>query len=217
MATYLSVKKNKHLQIYLHPYLFNDELDNLPPYMEIIKSDDVKIFNNKIKNSFRSITGMCSGLHAEHIKGSMMTSAMIIYFYSQNKLLGMVALNLEDDKIHIETICTNTKSVSGAGRFLMDTVNYIGTRVGKNKITLDAVDQAIPFYEKLNFTKTGEKDVEKNTTPMEIEIKSVSLESVPNMLSLRKSMRKSMQKSMQKSASAKGTRRQRHHHHHHPA
>ena len=29
----------------MHPYLFNDKLDNLPPYMEIIKSDDVKIFN----------------------------------------------------------------------------------------------------------------------------------------------------------------------------
>ena len=212
-TTYLSVKKNKHLQIYLHPYLFNDELDNLPPYMEIIKSDDVKIFNNKIKNSFGAITGMCSGLNKEHLKYTLLTSAIMIYFYSQNKLLGMVALNSEDDKMHIETICTNTKSVSGAGRFLMDMVNYIGTRLGKSKITLDAVDQAIPFYEKLNFTKTGEKDVEKNTTPMKIEIKPVSLESVPNMLSLRKSMRKSLQKS----ASAKGTRRRRHpqrHHHH---
>ena len=214
MTTYLSVKKNKHLQIYLHPYLFNDELDNLPPYMEIIKSDDVKFFNNQIKKSFGSITGMCSVLNKEHLKYTLLTSAIMIYFYSQNKLLGMVALNSEDDKIHIETICTNTKSVSGAGRFLMDMVNYIGTRLGKSKITLDAVDQAIPFYEKLNFTKTGEKDVEKNTTPMKIEIKPVSLESVPNMLSLRKSMRKSLQKS----ASAKGTRRRRHpqrHHHHH--
>ena len=211
MATYLSVKKNKHLQIYLHPYMFSDELDNLPPYMEIVKSDDVKIFNNKIKNSFSAITGMCSGLNTEHLKYTLLTSGMIIFFYSQHKLLGMVALILEDDKMHIETICTNTKSVSGAGRFLMDTVNYIGSRLGKNKITLDAVDQAIPFYEKLNFT-SGEKDVEKNTTPMEIEIKPVSLESVPNMLSLRKSMRKSMQKSR----SAKGTtRRRRHHHHHH--
>jgi hypothetical protein len=192
--------------------MFSDELDNLPPYMEIVKPDDVKIFNNKIKNSFSAITSMCSGLNTEHLKYTLLTSGMIIYFYSQHKLLGIVALILEDDKMHIETICTNTKSVSGAGRFLMDTVNYIGSRLGKNKITLDAVDQAIPFYEKLNFTKTGEKDIEKNTTPMEIEIKPVSLESVPNMLSLRKSMRKSMQKSR----SAKGTtRRRRHHHHHH--
>jgi hypothetical protein len=215
MATYLSVKKNKHLQIYLHPYMFSDELDNLPPYMEIVKPDDVKIFNNKIKNSFSAITGMCSGLNTDYLKYNLLTSTMIIYFYSQRKLLGMIALILEDDNMHIETICTNTKSVSGAGRFLMDTVNYIGSRLGKNKITLDAIDQAIPFYEKLNFT-SGEKDFEKNTTPMEIEIKPVSLESVPNMLSLRKSMRKSLQKSLQKSRSAKGTtRRRRHRRHHH--
>ena len=178
---------NKHLQFFIHPYLFegNTEnvLDYMPDYVEIIKPS-IGSFNRKINSSLKKIESMCVGLNEEHLKYSLMISPIVVYLYSNKKIHGILALNPTDDKIHIEIVCTNKQQYKYIGTFLLEVVNEVGNKLGKNIISLDAVEQAIPFYEKMGFTK-----IVNNTTPMHKPISKRTLRTVRNILSLRRSRR----------------------------
>ncbi len=183
---------NKHIQIFLHPYLFDGELDGLPNYIKVMKLVE-KVHNHQITSKLYNIAGMCAGLDEEHVKGSLLTCHFVVFFYSNNnKLVGIMGCNLKDDvsSIHVDIVCTNSNEYAGIGTYLIELANYIGYRLGKTTLTLDAVHQAIPFYNKLGFINTSENSAEDNTVSMEKQIEPRDLPVLPRIVLLRQSTRK---------------------------
>lgn len=175
---------DKHLQIFLHPYLFEEDVIDMPDYVEIIKPN-ISGFNRKINSTIKKIEKICTGLNEEHLKYSLLISPIVAFLYSGREIYGILALNPNDDKIHIEIICTNKSDYKYIGTYLLNIVNEIGIQLKKNIISLDSVEQAIPFYEKMGFTK-----IVNNTTPMIKPIETTKMLSVKNTLSLRRSNRR---------------------------
>ncbi len=174
---------NKHIQIFLHPYLFEGSLDGLPGYFEIIEPG-VTGFNNKITRQIKKIETMCDGLDEEHLKYSLMTCQMVLFFYSGKEIHGIMGLNANEDKLHIEIVCTNNTLYKGIGTFLIDVANEIAVIMNKTVLTLDSVKNAVPFYQKMGF-----KDIKRNTIPMDKIVVKKPLKALENTLFLRRSRR----------------------------
>lgn len=174
---------NKHIQIFLHPYLFEGSLNGLPGYFEIIEPG-VTGFNNKITRQIKKIETLCDGLDEEHLKYSLMTCQMVLFFYSGKEIHGIMGLNANEDKLHIEIVCTNNTLYKGIGTFLIDVANEIAVIMNKTVLTLDSVKNAVPFYQKMGF-----KDIKRNTIPMDKIVVKKPLKALENTLFLRRSRR----------------------------
>lgn len=180
----INIMPNKSIQIFLHPYLFEGSLENMPNYIEVV-SPDVAVFDAQIHKYMNNIEQMCSGLNEDHIKYALMTSSIIVYLYSNRKINGMMALNGDGDALHVDIICTNSAHYKNIGTYLMDVANMIALQLGKTTITLDAVDQAIPFYQRIGFYLLHKED----SNAMQKAVESKPLPSISNTITYRRSAR----------------------------
>jgi hypothetical protein len=120
-----------------------------------------------------------------------MTCQIVLFFYSGKAIHGIMGLNANEDKLHIEIVCTNNTLYKGIGTYLIDVANEIAVIMNKTVLTLDSVKRAVPFYEKMGF-----KDVKRNTIPMDKIVVKKPLKAIDNTLFLRRSRRgKSVSKS----------------------
>jgi hypothetical protein len=195
---------NINIQIFLHPYLFENTIENMPEHIEIVQPD-ISVFNNKITRKMATIESMCSGLNEEHIKGSLLTCQMVVFLYSGRTAYGIMGLaeapsqettfplaeaplNEDGEKLHIELVCTNSTKYAGIGTYLIEVANLIAQKLNKTALTLDAVHRAVEFYNKIGFTRTHE--THDDTVLMERAVKNTTLPSLANITKLRRSMRK---------------------------
>ena len=174
---------SKSIQIFLHPYLFEGNLEGMPDYIEVV-APEMGVFNAQIVKHMNAIERMCSGLNEEHIKYALMTSFMIVFLYSNKTVQGIMALNSEEDKLHVDIICTNSLQYKNTGTYLMNVANEIAIKLNKTTITLDAVEQAVPFYGRLGFTR-----VESQTIPMQKVVEQKPLQPLANTIAYRRSVR----------------------------
>ncbi len=178
---------NINIQIFLHPYLFENTIENMPEHIEIVQPD-ISVFNNKITSKMATIESMCLGLNEEHIKGSLLTCQMVVFLYSGRTVYGIMGLAEDGEKLHIELVCTNSTNYAGIGTYLIEVANLIAQKLYKTVLTLDAVNQAVEFYNKIGFTQTH--DTHDDTVLMERAVKNTTLPSLANITKLRRSMRK---------------------------
>ncbi len=175
----------KHIQIYLHPYLFQGNLGRFPIFYEIF-SPEQGAFNRKMlfRVTQARLLDMCNGLNEKRLEHELLTCGIVVFFYTFNKIQGIMGLNVVDDKLHIELICTNNKIYKGIGTYLIDVANEIALKLNKPVLTLNALEQAVPFYLKMGF-----RDMARNTIPMDKLVEEKPLRGLDNVISLRRSSR----------------------------
>lgn len=70
---------------------------------------------------------------------------------ARDQVCGFAMIRIEPDHLYVQILCANKPP--GTGRLIMDAVEEIAERRGKNLIKLTSLDTAIGFYKKLGYTE----------------------------------------------------------------
>jgi hypothetical protein len=106
---------------------------------------------------------LCKGINPKYIKESMLRSHAIIAIGSTGIdilpngnlfAFALVELNEKKNSMYLDVICSNN-GIQGAGQILMNEIDIIAKNMFITKIVLNSVFDAIGFYEKYGFVKTG--------------------------------------------------------------
>lgn len=93
-------------------------------------------------------------MHDELEKSSFILCMYVYDRRLRERLAGFMAVRiLSTGTLYVEFICTNAAHYRGIGSILMGYLDKVKAALGLRKIMLNSVPEAVPFYEKLGFTK----------------------------------------------------------------
>jgi ankyrin repeat protein len=150
--------------IYINPYPNLDDIelilkdyDKLVAYNNNYVGDSIADYVDSLMNKSGFL---CKGLNPTYVLKSLANADAIVVVGSSMNVLpngnmfGFASINF--DKIHnsiyIDVICSHA-GIKGAGDFLIKEIESICRKLSMEKITLQSVKSAIPFYLKYGFTK----------------------------------------------------------------
>lgn len=78
-----------------------------------------------------------------------------ILLNEDSEIIGYAWGSPEGHAFYLRHLCTNTLKYKGAGTILMNAVIARAKKDGFRRITLDALEEAVPFYERMGFHNRG--------------------------------------------------------------
>lgn len=83
-----------------------------------------------------------------------------ILLNADSEIIGYAWANPEGRALYLRHLCTNTQKYKGAGTILLNAVIKAAKEDGFRAVTLDSLEEAIPFYEKMGFHAKGRSEDE---------------------------------------------------------
>jgi hypothetical protein len=169
--------KNKEPKTYI--YFKPTKSNNLDDIKLLLEYDDkINIYPNNEDvnpyNSYKNVTDyiyriinntkfLCKGLNNDYILDSFnnVDAAVIIGssidILPNGNIFGFALINFDEEinALYIDVICSHI-GISGAGKFLIEQIEYICRTLSMTEIYLKSVNSAIPFYEKYGFSRFDE-------------------------------------------------------------
>jgi hypothetical protein len=125
--------------------LFPKNLLDLPKYKKESFENNTKLIKYINENDF------CSGVNPVYVQNSIDKSNITLVLYGIDEHIhGFAACDITPKDMYISTICTNPEDY-GAGLILVNSIKNICKVIDIKTITLNSVESAKNFYEKLRF------------------------------------------------------------------
>lgn len=123
------------------------------------REDSVEIKNLEKKLVFRNhIAKNMENRYEDQLKGSKKTYPSVYTIMAENSTIGLAQVDDTKSKNNLDFISTSQDgSYKYAGQTMVACIGKQSLKKNKNKLTVEIPTyQAVPFYEKLGFTREGE-------------------------------------------------------------
>ena len=133
-------------------------LINHIPYMKITGHRDAFENTRKVIMMYykQSLNGICPNIGPQYVATSTKNAEILITIWrptnrrNKAKLIGFAAVEVDDDELHVDLICSSLL-MKGGGTMIMKSLDAILRATSLPAITLDAVQDAVPFYLKMGY------------------------------------------------------------------
>ena len=143
-------------------------IDPIPGMQIVTDPAPINAMKGKVAES---LSGLCrlSGMSARYIQTGLQSATFIFFLYdpsTTDAVVGFAIVYSESDKLFVYAICTQ-ENTSGYGSSLLRAVETVAKKVGKQKVSLEAEEDVLPFYEKNGYVNVGTVEFEPDNFILE--------------------------------------------------